>query len=206
MALATINFNAMNKHPLHFYCLFSVACLYAHGAGAATYSQQARVVDAGGTRSASVSYSQHSSIGGISGISEASTGGLIVEAGYLGQIVDFDSYGLFVIESAGAVDLLLGEAGYYIDDESRSLKYEGAQLGEIPGWTYLGVESDESTGYHMMIRNDGTGEYVRWTLDSSGNIIGGDYLSVRDVQALESRFDQDLDGDEEIGLPPTLAP
>lgn len=89
MALTTINFNAMNKHPLHFYCLFSVACLYAHGVGAATYSQQATVVDAGGTRSASVSYSQHSSIGGISGISEASSGGLIVEAGYLGQIVDF---------------------------------------------------------------------------------------------------------------------
>ena len=111
-----------------------------------------------------------------------------------------------VIESYGQVSLLYDDYGYYIGDESRSLKYEGAQLGNIPGWTYLGVESDESTGYHVMIRNDGTGEYVRWTLDSSGNITVGDYLSVRDVQALEPRFDQDLDGDEEIGVPPTLAP
>ena len=81
-----------------------------------------------------------------------------------------------IFESYGSVDLLYGDGyGYYIGDESRSLKYEGDQLGNIPGWTYLGVESDGGTGYAMIIRNDATDEYVRWSLDSDGNITGGDY-------------------------------
>jgi len=92
-----------------------------------------------------------------------------VEAGVATQIGDLTIGGIEItvplelVESKGNTALLKNENGYFIGDESRSLKYEGAQLGEIPGWTYLGVESDESTGYHMMIRNDGTGEYVRWT-------------------------------------------
>jgi len=106
------------------------------------------------------------------------------------------------VESSGSVDLLFDAAGYYIDNENRTLKYQGAQLGEIPGWTYLGVESDGFTGYYMMIRNDGTGEYALWTLDSRGNITVGAYLSVREVQELEPSFDQDLDGDTAIGVQP----
>ena len=105
-----------------------------------------------------------------------------VEAGQATQTGDLTIGGISItvplelVESKGNTALLKNENGYFIGDESRSLKYEGAQLGNIAGWTYLGVESDESTGYHMMIRNDGTGEYVRWTLDSSGNIISGGLL------------------------------
>ena len=39
-----------------------------------------------------------------------------------------------------------------------------------------------------------------WTAVATSSV--GDYLSVREVQVLEPRFDQDLDGDEEIGVQP----
>jgi len=106
------------------------------------------------------------------------------------------------VESSGSVDLLFDAAGYYIDNENRTLKYQGAQLGEIPGWRYLGVESDGGAGYYVMLYNVGTGEYALWTLDSRGNITVGAYLSVREVQELEPSFDQDLDGDTAIGVQP----
>ena len=74
--------------------LFCVACLNAHMAAAATYTQQATTVDAGGAHGASASYSQESSIGGISGITEIAAEGALTKAGYFGQIYDVSGIAL----------------------------------------------------------------------------------------------------------------
>jgi hypothetical protein len=84
----------MNRLQIRLHCLLGVACLNAHLVGAATYSQQAITVDAGGGHGASASYSQQSCIGGISGITEVAAEGALAKAGYLGQIYDVSGIAL----------------------------------------------------------------------------------------------------------------
>ena len=110
-------------------------------------------------------------------------------------------------ESYGAVSLLYrADAGYFIGDENRALSYEGSQMGELAGWTYLGVEAGRDYAYDVFVRNDVTGEYVLWGVDASGAIVFGSYLSLSQVRSYEDVFDQDLDSDGGRGNPPTLAP
>ena len=97
-----------------------------------------------------------------------------------------------VVESAGAVNLLLGEGGYFIGNESRPFIYEGAQLGALAGWTYLGVESGSRYAYDVLL-SDGTTLVVFHT-DASGVIVDLATRSVSELWYYEGRFDQDLNG------------
>jgi hypothetical protein len=122
---------------------------------------------------------------------------------------DFDGDGEYgnppatLFETAGDIDLLYrADAGYFIGDENRALSYEGSQMGELAGWTYLGVEAGSDYAYDVFVRNDLTGEYVRWGVDSNGAIVFGEFLTAVEVRAYEVSFDQDLDGDGERGNPP----
>lgn len=94
MANTATNQSTMNKLQTRFHFLLGVTCLSVHLAGAATYSQQATMVDAGGAHGASASYLQQSCIGGLSGITEVAAEGALAKAGYLGQIYDVSGIAL----------------------------------------------------------------------------------------------------------------
>lgn len=105
------------------------------------------------------------------------------------------------VENAGGTSLLLGDTGYFLGDETLTLKYQGSQVGTIPGWTVLGVEA-VSGGYEAILYHDGTGVHFLWEIDSSGNITGGKELAGYAYRDYESRFEQDFDGDGTQGYPP----
>ncbi len=107
-----------------------------------------------------------------------------------------------VVEDFGAVDLLLGETSYFVGNESRALTYQGALMAEVAGWTYIGVETGQSFAFELILRNEVTGEYVLWGINNSGQIIHGEYLTLTQVRNREAQFQQDLDGDGEMGNPP----
>ena len=93
-----------------------------------------------------------------------------------------------------------------------SLKFAGADVvaGQFDSWAPIGAEQTAS-GYEVAWKVTGADLYTVWATDSSGNytshitsnlsaVSGADYA----LQSLEPSFHQDLNHDEQIGVP-TLA-
>ena len=90
------------------------------------------------------------------------------------------------------------------------LKYNGAPLtaGEFGSWIPYGA-IQVAGGYDVALENPGANEYTVWSADSNGNLVSLLVAAVpgnnTTLEALETTFHQDLNGDGTIGpLPPTV--
>jgi len=157
------------QNRLHF--LIAVACLNAHLVGAATYSQQAITVDAGGAHAASASYSEQSSIGGISGITAVAAEGALAKAGYLGQIYDVSGIALTstpasLAESSsaqlGALEAL--DDGTYLALPADSITW-GVDSGPLTGVSPSGIATADVVAADSLAVVSGSYSNFNTTLD-----------------------------------------
>ena len=113
------------------------------------------------------------------------------------------------IESFGSTSLTLVGNNYYLDSNSTGSGPEvifgsgPLTAGEFV-WTPIGAEQT-STGYEIALKDTANGQYTIWLTDSSGN-----YITTRrqpmsgssaTLEAYETSFHQDLNGDGVIGVP-----
>ena len=118
-----------------------------------------------------------------------------------------------VIKSSGSTDLVEVGKHYFLDNvtsgTSVELKRGGAAVtvGEYPGWVLIGAEQT-STGYDVALKLAGGDQYSVWTTDSNGNYVSKPLSHVPGnttaLEALETIFHQDLNGDGMIGIVKTL--
>jgi hypothetical protein len=119
-----------------------------------------------------------------------------------------------VLESFGSTSLTSVGNNFYLDSISSSgsgpeLKSDGAAVvaGQFGAWAPIGAEQT-ATGYEVAWKVTGADQYTVWNLDSSGNIISDTIGTVSGgssaLEALETSFHQDLNGDGLIGLPTTV--
>jgi hypothetical protein len=109
-----------------------------------------------------------------------------------------------VIEANGTAKLLSNATGYYVqvgNNSPISLRYEGTPLSENtnPGWQMIAVETKPEGGFQAIWRTPG--EYRRAHFDANGNWVAGNGLSMAELIALEPTFQQDLNGDGQVGQP-----
>ena len=118
------------------------------------------------------------------------------------------------IEASGAISLIQVGNHYYLDDNTGaippSLKFQGADY--VPGLfgaavVPIGAEATAS-GYEVAWKVMGTDQYSVWATDKNGNytsnIIGTASGTSTALESLESSFHQDLNGDGQIGVVPTV--
>jgi VCBS repeat-containing protein len=90
------------------------------------------------------------------------------------------------------------------------LKYHDAVVtgGEFAPYVPIGAVQT-ATGFDVAWKNPGTNLYTAWNTDSNGNyisnIIGDVPANSPALEALETTFHQDLNGDGAIGIPGTIA-
>jgi serralysin len=114
-----------------------------------------------------------------------------------------------VIEASGSTSLTEVGKQYFLDGSNGSgpaLKYAGAPVvaGQLGGWVPIGAEQTAS-GYEVAWKVAGSDQYTVWNTDRSGNYVSQATGAVSGtdpaLEALESSFHQDLNGDGMIGLP-----
>jgi 20S proteasome alpha/beta subunit len=74
--------------------------------------------------------------------------------------------------------------------------------GQFGAWTAIGAEQTAS-GYQVVFKNGAADQYTVWNLDDNGNYVGSatGVLSGSDMalQFLENTFQQDLNGNGQVG-------
>ena len=118
------------------------------------------------------------------------------------------------IEASGGISLIQVGNHYYLDDNTGaippSLKFQGADY--VPGLfgaavVPIGAEATAS-GYEVAWKVMGTDLYSVWATDKNGNytsnIIGTASGTSTALESIESSFHQDLNGDGQIGVVPTV--
>ena len=77
--------------------------------------------------------------------------------------------------------------------------------GEFAGWTPIGAVQVAGGGYDVAWKNASAGLYTVWSTDSNGNylsnVLGAVSGNSTALEALETTFNQDLNGDSTIGIP-----
>ncbi len=119
-----------------------------------------------------------------------------------------------VIESSGSTALAQVGDNYFFNPVAGGtgpeFQYNGSFVtpATVPGWTFIAAEKT-STGYEVALKATGSNQYTVWNTDNSGkvtsNAVGG-YVSGSNakLQALETSFHQDLNGDGKIGVSATV--
>jgi hypothetical protein len=117
--------------------------------------------------------------------------------------------GTTLIESSGSTSLVQAGNNYYLFDNTSGigpeLIYGGAPVtvGQF-GIAEIGAEQI-SGGYEVALKSASTGLYSVWYTDSNGNVsyapISGVAAASPLLEAIETSFHQDLNGDGVIGLP-----
>ncbi|WP_050043726.1 hypothetical protein [Bradyrhizobium sp. LTSPM299] len=117
------------------------------------------------------------------------------------------------IESQGSTSLVQSANVYDLDPVAGgtgpTLKYQGSAItvGEFPGWSPIGAEAT-STGYDAAWKLAGADEYTVWATDTNGNdtvkLVDSVPGSSTALEALETSFHQDLNGDGVIGAAATI--
>ncbi|HSU06543.1 MAG TPA: hypothetical protein VLI93_13295, partial [Acetobacteraceae bacterium] len=115
------------------------------------------------------------------------------------------------IEAYGSITLVQNGSNYFLDAADGSaveLSYGGAPIvaGQLGGWTPIGAEKTAS-GYEIALQLAGADQYAIWYLDNTGNYLSSPIGTVSgassQLQSFEISFQQDLNGDGRIGLPPS---
>ena len=115
-----------------------------------------------------------------------------------------------VVEANGATHLTEVGGSVYLFDTAGvgpSLKRGGIEdkVGAFGDWAAIGAERTGS-GYQVVWKVSGADQYTVWTTDSQGNYLANatGVVSGSDpfLQALESSFAQDLNGNGQIQAPP----
>jgi hypothetical protein len=114
------------------------------------------------------------------------------------------------IESYGSTALVQSGSNYFMNPvaggSGPELEYSGAPVtsGEFSGWNPIGAEAT-STGYDVAWKNGSL--YSVWATDANGNytslLVNSVSGSNASLEALETTFHQDLNGDGVIGVPTT---
>jgi serralysin len=118
-----------------------------------------------------------------------------------------------VIEAKGSTELVQVGSNYFLNPVAGGtgpeLKYQGAPVttGEFGAYVPLGVEAVSGGGYEVAWFDPSHNVYSIWSTDSSGNYTGNLYLpgsgSTVTFESFETSFQQDLNGDGVIGVPPS---
>ena len=118
--------------------------------------------------------------------------------------------GFTTIEAYGATKLVQSGSNYLLvaaDGTSVTITYGGAAVvaGQFGGWTPIGAEKTAS-GYELAWSIPGSDQYTIFYLDNSGNFLSDPVGTISgesgQLEAFETSFQQDLNGDGRIGLPP----
>ncbi len=111
------------------------------------------------------------------------------------------------LETAGVTDLVQVGNQFFLRDgggNGPSLKMNGMPIvsGQFGAWTLIGAEQT-ATGYKVAWKFGSADQYLVWNTDSSGNYTGDTTPILRAVDAplqiAETAFQQDLNGDSQIG-------
>jgi len=115
-----------------------------------------------------------------------------------------------VIESAGSTELAQAGSNYFLEAISTGsgpvLKISGAAVvaGQYGTWAPIGAEQTAS-GYDVAWKDPASGQYSVWSTDSNGNylsnLVGQVAGTNTTLEALETTFHQDLNGDGTVGIP-----
>ena len=115
-----------------------------------------------------------------------------------------------VVEANGATRLTEMGGSVYLFDTGRRGPVSEAGWGRVQGgaygdWAAIGAERTAG-GYQVVWKVTGADQYTVWSTDSQGNYLANatGVVSGSDafLQALESSFAQDLNGNGQIGLAP----
>ena len=121
------------------------------------------------------------------------------------------AYGVpVVVESFGSTTFVQVGGNYFLyangTSSGPSLKYAGTPvaMGQYgPSWAPIAAEQT-GAGYYVVWKNASADQYGAWSTDISGNytanIIGTVSGNSSELKALESTFQQDLNGDGVIGV------
>src|SRR5262249_45133675 len=117
-----------------------------------------------------------------------------------------------VIESNGATSLTeIGDHYYLYDSTSAGPSFKmigaGDYVARMSGtWSPIGAEKT-STGYEVAWKLAGTDSYLVWNTDNNVNFISlpsATFFPYTTLFRSESSFHQDLNGDGQIGVVPTV--
>src|SRR4051794_35775945 len=117
-----------------------------------------------------------------------------------------------VIQVNGSTSLTeVGNSFYlYTNGVGPSLKLAGAEVtaGEFGGWTPIGA-IQVAGGYDVAWKVAGADQYGIWSTDTNGNYLSSLTPAVvgsnATLEAFETTFHQDINGDGTIGVPPAAA-
>jgi serralysin len=118
-----------------------------------------------------------------------------------------------VLQTDGSTSLTEVGNNFYLYNSGTGpeLKYRGTAVtaGEFGTWTPIGAVQ-VTGGYDVAWKIPGADQYTVWNTDGSGNYVSNlvDVVSGSNtaLEALETTFHQDLNGDGIIGIPPAASP
>ena len=114
-----------------------------------------------------------------------------------------------MIESLGSTSLLKVGNNYDLESISSGtgpeLRYQGAPVTAGQFGTHVPIGAEQTaTGYDVAWKISGTNEYTVWSTNSNGNFIANITGAVSGnsiaLEALETTFHQDLNGDGVVGI------
>jgi S-formylglutathione hydrolase FrmB/cytochrome c2 len=117
---------------------------------------------------------------------------------------------LTTIESSGTTSLLTDGTDFFLEPAGGSpvvLSYGGAPVvaGQLSGWTPIAAQQT-ATGYEVALKLASSNQYEVWDTDSNGNYVSAPLGPVSGTSpalwAIETSFNDDLNGDGTIGTPP----
>jgi serralysin len=116
-----------------------------------------------------------------------------------------------VIQTDGTTALTQVGNSYFLDNTASGtgpeLQYKGAPVtvGEFGTFTLIGAVQVAEGGYDIAWKDTSAGLYTAWSTDSNGNYLSNLFAPVSGtstvLESLETTFNQDLNGDGQIGIP-----
>ncbi len=144
----------------------------------------------------------------LSGVSGTSTALESIEVSFHQDLNGDGTVGIpGVIEAFGATQLIEVGNDYFFNPVAGGtgpeLDYAGTPF--VAGaWAPIGVEKT-STGFEVALFNASSDLYTIWNTDSSGNVLSASLSGVSGtntaLESIETSFHQDLNGDNNIGIP-----
>jgi len=122
-----------------------------------------------------------------------------------------------VIHDNGTTSLVQSGSNYFLDADGVSglgpelaLNGSAVTAGELGTWAPISAVQVAGGGYDVAWHDPSSGLYTIWSISSSGayqsNLIGAVAGNNVSLENFETLFNQDLNGDGTIGVPPTTQP